>query len=56
VARGELPSDVDPELARALLVGPVLMWKLMRRLTRKGARERAERIVDIVLAGLRAGR
>jgi hypothetical protein len=41
-------------LVRALLVGPVLMWKLMRRLKRQGARERAERIVDTVLAGLRS--
>lgn len=54
VERGELPQDVDPELVRALLVGPVLMWKLMRRLTRKGARERAESIVDTVLGGLRS--
>jgi AcrR family transcriptional regulator len=54
VDRGELPADVDPELVRALLVGPVLMWKLMRRLNRRGARERAERIVDTVLGGLGA--
>jgi AcrR family transcriptional regulator len=52
VERGELPADVDPELVRALLLGPVLMWKLMRRLTRQGARQRAERIVDVVLGGL----
>ena len=54
VERGEFPADVDPELVRALLVGPVLMWKLIGRLTRQGARERAERIVDTVLGGLRA--
>ena len=52
IERGELPAGTDPELVRALLVGPVLMWKLMRRLTRRGARVRAERIVDTVLAGL----
>jgi AcrR family transcriptional regulator len=50
--RGELPAGVDPELLRGLLVGPLLMWKLIGRLTRKGARERAERIVDVVLGGL----
>jgi AcrR family transcriptional regulator len=52
--RGELPPDVDPELMRALLLGPVIMWRLMQRLRRHGARERAERIVDTVLAGVRA--
>jgi AcrR family transcriptional regulator len=51
VGRGELQA-VDPELLRGLLVGPLLMWKLIGRLTRKGARERAERIVDVVLGGL----
>jgi AcrR family transcriptional regulator len=54
VERGELPPDVDPDLLRALLLGPVLMWKLMQRLKRQGARERAERIVDTVLVGVRA--
>jgi AcrR family transcriptional regulator len=52
VERGELPPGVDPELLRGLLVGPLLMWKLIGRLTRKGARERAEQIVDAVLKGL----
>jgi AcrR family transcriptional regulator len=51
VGRGEIQT-VDPELLRGLLVGPLLMWKLIGRLTRKGARERAERIVDAVLGGL----
>ncbi len=54
VDRGELPSDTDPELLRALLIGPVLMWKLLGRLSRKGARDRAEAIDDPVLRGLRA--
>jgi AcrR family transcriptional regulator len=54
VERGEFPADADPELVRGLLVGPLLMWKLIGRLTRQGARERAERIVDTVLEGLRA--
>jgi AcrR family transcriptional regulator len=53
VERGELPAGVDPELVRGLLIGPVILWKLTGRLTRKGARERAERIVDTVLKGLR---
>jgi AcrR family transcriptional regulator len=52
VDRGEIPADADPELVRGLLVGPVLMWKLIGRLSRKGARERAEHIVDTVLGGL----
>jgi AcrR family transcriptional regulator len=54
VDRGEFPGEVDPELVRGLLVGPLLMWKLIGRLTSQGARERAERIVDTVLEGLRA--
>lgn len=55
VERGELPADVDPELIRALLVGPVLLWKLTGGLTPRGARRRAERIVDTVLGGLTKG-
>lgn len=51
--RGELPPEVDPELVRALLMGPVLLWKLTGQLTPRGARGRAERIVDTVLGGLR---
>jgi AcrR family transcriptional regulator len=54
VERGEAPPDVDPEMVRGLLAGPILMWKLMGRLSRRGARERAELIVDTVLAGLRS--
>jgi AcrR family transcriptional regulator len=53
VERGEFPADADPELVRGLLVGPLLMWKLIGRMSREGARERAERIVDTVLKGLR---
>jgi AcrR family transcriptional regulator len=56
VDRGELPDGVDLEVARGMLVGPLIFWKLMRRLPRKGARERAERIVDGLLGGLRASR
>jgi AcrR family transcriptional regulator len=53
VERGELPADVDPELVRGLLIGPIILWKLTGRLTRNGARDRAERIVETVLKGLR---
>jgi AcrR family transcriptional regulator len=54
VERGELPPGVDPELVRALLVGPIILWKLTGQLTPRDARGRAERIVDPVLRGLRA--
>jgi AcrR family transcriptional regulator len=53
VDRGELPPDADPELIRAMLMGPLILWKLLGRLRRQVARERAERIVDTVLAGVR---
>jgi AcrR family transcriptional regulator len=53
VARGELPPETDPQLVRAMLIGPVILWKLLGRLRRTDARDRAERIVDTVLAGLR---
>jgi|SRR5919106_4354239 AcrR family transcriptional regulator len=52
--RGEVPADLDPELVRGLLVGPIMIWKLTGRLTRRGARQRAEAIVDTVLRGLGA--
>jgi AcrR family transcriptional regulator len=55
VERGELPADVDPELVRSLLVGPVILWKLTGRLSRRGARRRSEQVVDAVLPGLRTG-
>jgi AcrR family transcriptional regulator len=55
VERGELPADVDPELVRALLLGPIILWKLTGALTRRGSRRRAEQIVDTVLGGLLAG-
>jgi hypothetical protein len=50
-----VPADLDPELVRGLLVGPIMIWKLTGRLTRRGARQRAEAIVDTVLRGLGAG-
>ena len=54
IERGELRPDVDAELVRVLLVGPVLAWMLTRQLTEKGIRKRAEAIVDAVLPGLLA--
>jgi AcrR family transcriptional regulator len=52
IERGELRADVDPEMVRALLVGPVVVWMLTHRLTRKGIKKRAEGIVDTILPGL----
>jgi AcrR family transcriptional regulator len=52
--RGEVPADLDPELVRGLLVGPIMIFKLTGQLTRRGARQRAEAIVDTVLRGLGA--
>jgi len=52
VRRGELRTDLDLELARDLLVGPMVFAKLTRRLpSRRGAR-RAQRLVDLLLGGL----
>ncbi|MGH2662734.1 MAG: TetR/AcrR family transcriptional regulator [Actinomycetota bacterium] len=56
VEREELPAGTDPELVRALLVGPIVLWKLTGRLSRRAARQRAEAVVDTVLAGLRSER
>jgi AcrR family transcriptional regulator len=50
--RGEVPADLDPELVRGLLVGPIIIWKLTGGLSKRGARARAEAIVDTVLRGL----
>jgi AcrR family transcriptional regulator len=52
--RGEVPADLDPELVRGLLIGPIMILKLTGQLTRRGARQRAEAIVDTVLRGLGA--
>jgi AcrR family transcriptional regulator len=52
--RGEVPADLDAELVRGVLIGPVIIWKLTGQLTRRGARQRAEAIVDTVLRGLGA--
>lgn len=53
--RGEVPADLDPELVRGLLIGPIIISKLTGRLSRRGAGARAEAIVDAVLRGLGAG-
>lgn len=52
--RGEVPADLDPELVRGLLIGPIIVSKLTGRLSRRGAPARAEAIVDTVLRGLGA--
>lgn len=54
IGRGELRPDVNPEMVRALMVGPVLMWMLTHQLTQKGIKKRAEELVDTVLQGLLA--
>lgn len=54
--RGEVPADLDAELVRGLLVGPIIIWKLLGRVSSRGARQRAEAIVDTVLRGLGSGR
>jgi AcrR family transcriptional regulator len=51
VARGELPT-VDPYFLAELLVGPVQQFVARRRATL--TRADADRIVDVVLAGVRA--
>jgi AcrR family transcriptional regulator len=53
VRRGELRADLDLELARDLLIGPMVFAKLTRRLPSRRAR-RAERLVDLLLGGLGA--
>jgi AcrR family transcriptional regulator len=54
IERGELRPDVNPEMVRALMVGPVLMWMLMHQLTEKGIKKRAVELVDSILPGLLA--
>ena len=53
--RGEVPADLDAELVRGLLVGPIIIRKLLGRVSSRSARQRAEAIVDTVLRGLGAG-
>ena len=54
VRRGELKAGLDLELARDLLVGPIVFAKLTRRLPSRRAPRRAERLVDLLLGGLAA--
>ena len=54
IERGELRPDVNSEMVRALMVGPVFVWMLTRQLTEKGIKKRAEELVDTVLQGLLA--
>ncbi|MFZ3570897.1 TetR/AcrR family transcriptional regulator [Streptomyces sp. BH097] len=54
VAEGELPAGTDVEFAADLFTGPMLLRTVMRT-DAPLAEDLAERIVDTVLAGLRAG-
>jgi AcrR family transcriptional regulator len=56
VERGELPADADLELARDLVIGPMVVRRVLGRMPRRRAREAAERLTDAVLAALRAPR
>ena len=54
VRRGDLRAGLDLELARDLLLGPIVFAKLTRRLPSRRAPRRAERLVDLLLGGLAA--
>ncbi|WP_329011645.1 TetR/AcrR family transcriptional regulator [Micromonospora rifamycinica] len=54
VATGELRADLDIEVAMALLTGPMLIQRLLRWHPELDDRILPEKIVDGVLAGLRA--
>jgi AcrR family transcriptional regulator len=52
VARGELPADLDEEVALGLVVGPLLYRKVHRRQTL--TQQYLEACIDGAIAGLRA--
>jgi AcrR family transcriptional regulator len=52
VARGELPADLDEEVALGLIVGPLLYRKLHRR--RPLTARHLEACIDAAVAGLKA--
>src|SRR2546423_4324085 len=52
VSRGELSADLDLEVARDLVVGPVVFAKLTRRLPTRAPSKRAALLVDTLLGGL----
>jgi AcrR family transcriptional regulator len=56
VERGELPADADLELARDLVIGPMIVRRVLGRMPRRRLREAAERLTDTVLAALRSAR
>jgi AcrR family transcriptional regulator len=56
VERGELPADADLELARDLVIGPMIVRRVLGRMPRRRLREAAERLTDTVLAALRSPR
>jgi hypothetical protein len=53
IERGELPEDIGLEVAHDLLIGPIILCKLMGRLSDRTAQQRATAIVEVVLCGLR---
>ena len=53
IDRGELPATLEFELASDLLIGPIILCRLTRRLSGRTVRQRATSIVDAVLGGLR---
>jgi AcrR family transcriptional regulator len=53
IAAGELRADLDLELVTAVLTGPVLMQRMMRWHPELSDQDLPERVVDLVLAGLR---
>jgi AcrR family transcriptional regulator len=54
IERGELSAGSDVDLVVDMVVGPVILAKLTRRLSPRGSKARAERIVDTLLGGLGA--
>nr|MDT0656524.1 TetR-like C-terminal domain-containing protein [Micromonospora sp. DSM 115978] len=54
VRDGELRSDLDVELAVAMLVGPVLTQRMLRAQPKLDDRNLPARVVDAVLAGIAA--
>lgn len=54
IERGELPDGADLTIVRAMLIGPIVLWKMNRQLSRADARSRAEAIVSTLLRGLRS--
>lgn len=56
VARGELPADLDLAVAADMLMGPIVLAALTRRLSVRGAARRATQIVDLLIPAPRRRR